>query len=334
MDPKAVANCRFFPCIRRHPRNPICTKPMTLPPTNPARAKLRLAYLMAALPPLFWSGNFLVARIMHDTIPPFQMSFWRWVTAFLIFLPFLLMRIREDANQLKAEWRSLAILGLIGVTAFNCFIYAALHHTTVVNATLINSLTPVATFLFALLFLRDRLTPQQLLGVAISIGGAATIIARGDFNQVVGLNLNRGDILVVGGLLFWALYTVLIKWRPTGLPLITFVGATVGFGTLFHVPMVAWELRTVGAFDVTWATAGAILYFGVFPSVLAYVLWNKAVAILGPGRTGMFIYLLPIFSTVLGVWFLDEPFHLYHGAGMALIFAGIYLVTRSTSPQT
>ncbi len=306
---------------------------MTLSPNIPAPATPRLAYLMAALPPLFWSGNFLVARVMHDTIPPFQMSFWRWVTAFLVFLPFLLMRLREDGPQLKAEWRFLAVLGLIGVTAFNCFIYAALHYTTVVNATLINSLTPVATFLFALLFLRDELTRRQLLGVAISIGGAATIITQGNPNQLLSPNLNRGDILVVGGLIFWALYTVLIKWRPTRLPLITFVGATVGFGTLFHLPMVAWELHVEGAFDVTWETAGAILYFGIFPSVLAYIFWNKAVSILGPGRTGMFIYLLPIFSTVLGVWILNEPFYLYHAVGMSLIFVGIYLVTRSTSIQ-
>lgn len=311
------------------------------PPDNPApESKSRpnpqakpaslpaFAYLLAALPPLFWSGNFLVARMMTHTIPPIQMSFWRWCMAFVILLPFAARHLPAYLPRLRKELPFLVLLGAVGITAFNCFIYSALHHTTVVNAALINTLMPVATFVFAAIILGETLNLRQMAGVAVAISGAALIIVRGDFTNLGDVRLNVGDLLVVGGLTFWALYTVLIRWRRTGLPLTLFLTTTIGFGVLFHLPLVAWEYSDVGGFDVTWKTIAALIYVAVFPSALAYIFWNRAVGLLGPGRTGMFMYLMPVFSTALGVTFLAEPFRAYHAGGIALIFAGIYLVTR------
>lgn len=287
-----------------------------------------LDWLLAALPPLFWSGNFLVARVMADTIPPVQMSLWRWCLAFLILLPFALRHLPAHRARLKTELPFLIVLGGIGITAFNCFIYAALDYTTVVNAALINTLMPVVTFVLAALILRETLGPRQMAGVAVAILGAALIIVQGDIAGIADVALNRGDFLVIAGLSFWALYTVLIRWRRTQLPLTLFITVTIGFGILIHLPFVAWEYAQEGGFTVTWETVAAIVYFAVFPSVLAYLFWNRAVGTLGPGRTGMFMYLMPVFSAVLGVGFLDEAFRLYHAGGIALIFAGIWLVTR------
>ncbi len=306
---------------------------MSAASSDPARPR-PVFWLLAALPPLFWSGNFLLARIMADQIPPVQMSLWRWVAAFLILLPFGLHAVRGHGARLRAELPFLVVLGGVGITAFNCFIYAALHHTTVVNAALINTLLPVFTFILAALILRETLTPRQATGVAVAVAGAALIVARGTLGTLAALDLNRGDLLVVAGVMFWALYTVLIRWRRTALPLMLFLTVTVGFGVLLHLPFVAWEYARVGGFAVTPGTVSAILYFAVFPSVLAYIFWNKAVAALGPGRTGMFIYLMPVFSSVLGVAFLAEPFRAYHGAGIALIFAGIWLVTRRRAARS
>ena len=289
----------------------------------------RLAYLFAALPPLFWAGNFLVARAMRDVMPPFQMSFWRWFTAFLILLPFGLPALREHGPQLRRESPFLAVLGIFGVTAFNCFVYVALHYTTVINAALINSLMPIVTFLLALALLRDRPTAVQMLGVALALAGAAVVIARGEPAHIANLVFNRGELLVLLGLTCWATYTVLIKWRPTKLPPLAFLPATFGLGALFHLPLVAWEWRSVGGFTVTPNVVGSILFFAVFPSVLAYIFWNKAVAMLGPARTSTFMYLMPIFSAVLGVWLLDEPFQAYHLVGIVLVFSGIAFVTHA-----
>jgi drug/metabolite transporter (DMT)-like permease len=286
----------------------------------------RSVWLLAALPPLFWAGNFLIARLLRDAVPPFQMSFWRWVVALLILLPFAWPQVKADLPGLKRDAPFLAVLGLIGVTAFNCLVYVALHHTTVVNAALINSLMPVATFLFALLILHEHPTGRQFAGIAVSFVGAAAIIARGDVTLLLSLTFNQGDLLVVAGLTFWALYTVLIRWRPPRLAPLAFLAGVFAWGILFHLPLLAWEVTTIGSFVPSLPAAAGILYFAVFPSLLAYIFWNRAVAALGPGRTGMFMHLMPIFSAILGVSLLDEPFLAYHAVGIALIIGGITLV--------
>ncbi|WP_066478857.1 DMT family transporter [Bosea sp. WAO] len=286
------------------------------------------AWWLAALPPLFFSGNFLFARAMRDAIPPFQMSFWRWAVALVILLPFCLPAIRAQWPRIRTNLPFLALLGAVGVTAFNCFVYAALHHTTVVNAALVNSLLPIATFLLAFLILKQKLAPRQILGIAVSLAGAAVVIARGDVTALRSFSPNPGDLLVLAGMSFWALYTVLIRWRPLGLEPMALLGVTVAFGVLFHLPLVAWEYRSLGGFTLDAASAGTILYLAIFPSILAYIFWNRSVAVLGPGRTGMFMHLLPIFSAILATLFLGERLALYHALGFALVVVGIVIVTR------
>lgn len=266
---------------------------------------------------------------MRDAIPPFQMSFWRWAVAFAILLPFAIAQGRADAAQWRRELPFLAFLGVVGVTAFNCFIYAALHHTTVVSAAFINSFMPVATFLLAIAILHDRPSGRQLLGIVVSLAGALTIIAQGQPQRLFDLGLNRGDLLVLAGLLFWAAYTVLIKWRPTQLRPLAFLGTTVGFGVLFHLPLIAWEIPAAGPMAPTPDGIAAILYLAIFPSVLAYILWNRAVATLGPARTGMFMHLMPIFSAGAAILLLGERVFAYHALGIVLIVVGITLVTRA-----
>ena len=293
----------------------------------PAKGNASYLYIFAVLPPLFWAGNFLLARMFRDAIPPFQMSFWRWVLAFLILLALALPHLRSQASQIRKELPFLAFLGAVGITAFNCLVYKALHHTTVINAALINSLMPVITFLLALIIIGDRLNLRQIAGVIVSVAGALAIIARGNLSQLGTFSVDAGDLLVLAGVSFWALYTVLIKWRPTKLPPMVFLSITVGFGTLFHLPLVFWELAQVGSFTPDVPNIAVLVYFAAFPSVLAYIFWGRAVAALGPGKTGIFMHLMPVFSTILAVAFLNEALHAYHFFGMALIVSGIFLVT-------
>ena len=297
----------------------------SLPSAAPAEGA---AYIIACLPPLFWAGNFLLARMFRDDIPPFQMSFWRWTIALVIIGAMAAPALRANLHQIRKELPSLIFLGAVGITAFNVFVYSAMDYTTVINAALVNSLLPVVTFVLALLLMNDRLTVPQTGGVILSVIGVFAIITRGDFAALAALKANRGDVLVFIGMSFWALYTVMIKWRPTKLPPLVFLAATVLFGVLFHLPLIAWELAHVGAFPLTPSNLGALMYVAIFSSVLAYICWGRAVAALGPGRTGMFVHLLPVFSAILAVIFLDEQLYGYHLVGVLFIFTGIVLVTR------
>lgn len=308
----------------------------TAPGSDAAPAADRVSWtvlLLAALPPLFWAGNFLVARAMRDAIPPFQMSFWRWALALAFLLPFVWSAAWRERSLLRRELGFLALLGAVGVTAFNCFVYTALHHTSVVNGALINSLMPAVTFLFALGLLGERLAVRRVLGLAVSLLGAATIAAGGQPERIADLAFNHGDLLVLCGLIFWAAYTVLIRWRRTQLSPLVFLTATVGLGTLFHVPLVAWELGTSGGFSLNLRSGAALAYLAVFPSILAYVFWNRAVAALGPGRTAIFMHLMPLFSVALAVIFLGEPVHAHHAVGALLIVSGITFVTRPAAAR-
>lgn len=288
---------------------------------------LQLAYLIAVLPPLFWAGNFLVARLMRNEIPPLQMSFWRWLVALVILLPFIWSPIRRDWSRIHSQLLFLAVLGAIGVTAFNCFVYTALHYTTVVNGALVNSLLPVVTVGFAWMLLGQRVSFRRGLGILISLLGAALVIARGDLATLGRLTIGRGDLLVFVGMSFWALYTVLIRWRPLGLDPLSLLGVTTAFGVLFHLPLVLAEASAVGLFTPSLSAWPAMLYLAIFPSILAYVFWNRSVAALGPSTTGMFMHLMPVFSAGLAVIFLGETLAWYHPVAFAIIIAGIVLVT-------
>jgi drug/metabolite transporter (DMT)-like permease len=243
---------------------------------------------------------------MRDDIPPLQMSFWRWVFAFLILLPFSIKKLKENKTQVGKELKFLVLLGLIGVTSYNCFIYSAMHYTSVVNASIINTLMPVVIFILSIFLLKERPGKLQMIGVGIAIVGASFIIFRGKPTQIMSLNLNPGDLMVLCALVFWALYTVLLRWRPTQLPLILFLFITFGFGILFHIPLISVEFYMKGGFDVTPAIAASIIYISIFPSIFAYLSWNKAVELLGPSKTVIFIYLLPIYGAILGTIFLNE----------------------------
>ena len=290
--------------------------------------RFRQIHLLAVLPPLFWAGNFLVARMFNEVIPPFQMSFWRWFIALLIILPFTVRAVLENMPAIRRELAYLAFLGAIGITAFNCLIYLALQYTTVVNAALINSLMPVVTFILALFFMGDRLRMRQTFGVVVCIIGTLLIIARGDLAVLLALDINAGDFLVLAGLTFWALYTVMIRWRKSVLPPMVFLTVTIAFGVLFHFPLVGWEFATRGGLAAEPTNLLALLYLAIFPSLLAYIFWNRTVSALGPGKTGLFMYLMPIFSTLLAVLLLGEEFKIFHLIGMTLIVIGIALVTR------
>lgn len=306
-------------------------KIMTVAP-QPSGFRSRLSaspMLFAMLPPLFWAGNFFLAKALRDDFPPFQMSFWRWMIAFLVLLPFAAPRLRASMGQLSKEWPWLAALGVVGVTAFNCFIYVALHYAMVVNAALINALMPVMTLLFAYFILGARIAGLQIAGIAAAMVGATVIITRGDVLTLSAFVPSYGDILVFLGMSTWALYTVLIRWKPSTLDPLVFLLATIAFGVIGHLPLIPIEIAVSGTPTIGLESLLALLYFAIFPSLLAYIFWNRAVKSLGPARAAPFMYLMPLFAAALAIVFLGERLGTYHVIGMAIIVAGLTTALRA-----
>ncbi len=285
-------------------------------------------YLLLTLTVLFWSGNMVIARGIHEAVPPVALAFWRWIIALGLVLPFALPHLKAQRNLLREHWRVLVMLGLLSVGGYNTFVYIALQHTTATNATMLNSFIPVATIAFAFLLLKKRLSALEAVGALLSLAGVMTIVARGSLETLLGLNLNTGDLWMLLSVMIWGLYTVGLNWRPASIHPMLMLAAFTVIGLTALTPFYLWELSTDRHIDLSAGTLIAIIYTGIFPGFLGYVFYNAGVAAVGPSRSALFIHLMPVFGTVLAILFLGERPLWFHFVGISLVFTGIFLTTR------
>ncbi len=290
-------------------------------------ARFHHPYLLLTLTTLFWSGNMVVGRAIRADVPPLSLAFWRWAIALALTLPLALPHLRSQWPQLRRSWRAVVALGLLGVGGFNTFAYIALQYTAATNALLLNSFIPVATIALSWAFLKKHLRGIEWLGVLISLTGVITIVARGELSTFASLTLNIGDLWMLAAVLVWALYTIGLQWRPTGVDPMLVLAAFTAVGLLALAPAYAWEIAQGRTITITPGSLAGIAYTGTLPGFLGYVFYNRAVGEVGASKASLFIHLMPVFGTVLSVIFLGEIPHGYHLVGIALIFAGIYLTT-------
>ena len=291
------------------------------------QAAARPIWLLAALPPLFWAGNFVLARALHTDIPPIALSFWRWATALLILLPFAWPGLRAQWRALRRHWPLLTLLAILGITNYNTFAYLGLQDTSATNGVLLSSATPVVIVALSFLLLKQAVRLPQLLGILLSLAGVVVIATEGRPRLLAGMTLNRGDLWILAAALDWALYSVCLRWRPAELEPLTFLAAIMGIGLIPLIGLYAWDLAQGHRFTITMTTLGAIGYVGLFPSVLAYIFWNRAVQEMGANRTGQYMHLMPAFGALLATLLLGERLLWFHAAGGGLIALGIVLAT-------
>ena len=292
-----------------------------------------MPYILLILTTLFWSGNFVVSRGMHTEIPPFTLSFWRWMVALLILSLFGVQHLVKQRNLVRQHIRFIYLQGFLGVTAFNSLIYLAVQSTTAINAVLVNSCIPVLIAVCSWIMYREVLTVRQCCGVFISFSGVFLIIFRADVSSILALEFNRGDIPVMVAAGFWALYSANLKRYPAGLHPFAYLSGIVIAGVICIFPLYIFELSQGKTLQLTLHSVAAIIYVALFASVLAFIFWNRAVRTVGANRAGPFIHLMPVFSTILAIIFLDEQIHVYHIFGIMMIFAGITMTTWQTKKQ-
>jgi len=284
-------------------------------------------YLLLTLTTLFWSGNMVVGRAIRVDVPPLTLAFWRWAIAFALTLPFALPHLRAQWPLLKRGWPAVVLLGLLGVGGYNTFAYIALQHTAATNAVLLNSFIPIATIALSWAFLNKRLRGSEWLGVLISLAGVILIVARGQLTTLLGLSLNIGDLWMLLAVIIWALYTIGLQWRPTGIDPMLMLAAFTAIGLIALAPACAWEIAQGRHVIVTPASLAGIAYTGILPSFVGYIFYNRAVGEVGAGKASLFIHLMPVFGTLLSAVFLNETPQGFHYLGIAMIFAGIFLTT-------
>jgi drug/metabolite transporter (DMT)-like permease len=285
-------------------------------------------YVLLSLTSLFWAGNAVVGRAVVDTIPPVALAQIRWTAAFLILLPFALQSIRGDLAVIRRHIAILVLLSFCGITAFNTLLYWALQYTTAINATLMQATGPLLIGLFSLLIFREALTRRQLAGILVSMLGVVVVVAQGDPVKLLHLDLNVGDILVIVAVGIYGLYSILLRERP-GLAPLTFLVVTIGLGALMLVPATVAEAIAGPRWGALTPDVWAILvYVTIFPSIVAYLAFNRGVQLIGANRAGPFLHLIPLYGAIMAVLFLGERPHLYHGLGALLIVGGVVAASR------
>ncbi|MCJ8336920.1 MAG: DMT family transporter [Pseudomonadales bacterium] len=286
-----------------------------------------MAYFLLVLTVLFWAGNFVLARSLVDLLPPVSMASMRWSLAFILLLPFVYPRLWRDRKLLVKHWKIITLLSLFGVAAFNTTVYLGVQHTTATNATLLQSSIPILVLILSVIFFSEKISIKQLLGVCFSFVGVLVIIAKGQLDMLLAFSLNTGDLWILIAVSCWTIYSVLLRYKPAQLDGLSFLGASIFIGNLILYPLVYWELQYVdiNSFQVTWQISSAVMYLAIFPSLLAYFFWNRAVAEVGAARASLFIHLLPVFGALLATLLLGEAMQIFHLIGIILIFIGIYL---------
>ncbi len=294
------------------------------------------AYAMLAIVMLLWAGNSIVGRAVHDAIPPFFLALLRWTGALLVIAPFAARHFAEDRAAVARNWPIIVLLGLLGVAAFNAFLYSGLRYTTASNGMLLQAAIPALVLIVDLVIFRARAGLGAVLGVALSTLGVVVIVFQGHLTALSQVTFNHGDALILGGVVTWAFYTSLLRLRPK-LHGQSFLAVTFAIGVLAMLPLAATEWREIAAMHFTPQVIGAVVYVALLPSVVAYTLFNAAVSTVGPASAGQAITLMPLFGALLAALTLGEQLHAHHLAGMALILGGILVsaaVARSRTIDT
>jgi drug/metabolite transporter (DMT)-like permease len=295
------------------------------PPEGGPREGCRaIAYGLLTLTALFWAGNVLVGRGLHQDIPPAALAFWRWSVATLLLLPFAWPHLRRDLGRLVSGWPILLILSALGISTFNTILYHAAHTTTATNIALMQTTMPAAIVALDLTLFRKWPSGAGVVGSLLAMGGAATVVVRGDPRALLELDLVQGDVWMVGAMVIYALYSLLIPRRPPS-HMLSFLAATFLIGSALLLPFYLWERAVQGSPEWNGGLVAAVLYVAVFPSILAYLFWNRGVEQVGAGQTGLFVCLVPVFTAVLAVPLLGETLQPFHLGGFVLISAGILL---------
>jgi drug/metabolite transporter (DMT)-like permease len=290
------------------------------------------AYLMLTLCAFFWSGNFIVGKFatLYE-VPPLTLNFFRWLIVGIILIPFTLKDIFLNIKTIKEKFYSILLMSVTSISIFNSIVYYSLNFTQVLNGALMISTIPVLIIFISYIFRVEKINLNQVFGLILSIIGVISIITQLEFSRLIRLDLNKGDLWLLVAMLSWAIYSTMLKTHKTGLNYLTFISVIVILGLIFLLPQFLFEFNNQELIKFNFAFFLIISYVVLFAGLGAYIFWNKAVLIVGPSRAGIFLHLMPVFSSFMAIFLFNEKFMNFHIFGTIVIISGIFLSSKKTS---
>ncbi len=298
--------------------------------TNTKNNNKLVGIAFALLATALWSGNFVVARGWSDSIHPFSLAFYRWSVAVLVFTPFALCSVIRDWKVIRTKLPYISITALLGVSTFNTLIYFAGRSTPALNLSLIALTFPIFILIISSLFFKEKITLLKALGIIIVLTGVLIIISQGQLSTLLQFSFHSGDPLMLLAAFTFSIHSILLKNKPKGISIISFNYMTFLIGLMILLPFYLFRIiETAEPETINISMFGAILYIGIFASLISFTSWNKAIEKIGAPSAGMIYFLLPLFSGIAAWLFIGEKLEFYHLISAALIIIGILISNRS-----
>lgn len=284
------------------------------------------ALFLPVIAVLIWSFNIAITRYVAEYISPVSISFYRWLIAFVILTPFMLLKVWQQREIIRPHLGQLAILSACGMVLYQGLAYTAAHYTTATNMGIINAFIPIFTIFVAIIILKEIPTRYAVIGSILSFAGLMYVISQGSLQSLLNLAGHWGDLLMIIAVFFYAFYGVFLKKWQLKIPLLMSLYVQIGFAILYHLPFIA----VLGLDPIQSDNFASVLYAGIFPSILAPLVWMMAVQHIGPNQTSIFMNLMPIFTAVIAYVWLNEAWSIYHTIGGIVILLGIVLAQKRT----
>ena len=292
----------------------------------------KLAYFILILTTIFWSGNFIVGKAASMfQIPPFSLNFYRWFFAGLILFPFTYKEIINKKKYILNNLGFFIILGITSITIFNSIVYYSLNFTQVISGVLMISTIPVMIMFISSILKIEKTNIFQILGVIFSFVGVMLIITKANFDLLINLDFNKGDLTMVIAMLSWATYSALLKKRKHELSQLSLLEVIITFGLIFLIPIYITEYSLGFKINLNKPFILVLIYVVLFPGLAAFICWIKGISLIGPNRSGVFLHLMPILSALMAMIIFKEKFMLYHLLGAIFILSGIILSNRKST---
>ena len=277
------------------------------------------AHLLLMLTSLFWAFNTIAGRAAVGEVSPLLIVSVRWFFVSIILTIICRKELLKTWSILNSQLKWLVIMGLFGFTGFNSSYYIAAHDTIAINLGIVQGTMPAFIIIIAWFWLNEKVNFKQLIGVLITFLSVLVVVSSGDFNTLKTFEFNKGDIIMIFACTLYAVYAVGLRKKPKigALALLTFFAYVAFLGSL---PGMLYETYTNNLVLPGIKGIMILAIIIIFPSFLAQIFFMKGVEQIGPARSGLYTNLVPIFSSLLAVFFLGEDFKIYHLISLTLIF--------------
>ncbi len=274
---------------------------------------------------LGWAGNTIAGRMSTGEISPMVVVFLRWFIISIFLILFLNKKLLLSLKSMSGKFIWLCLMGSLGLTGFNALFYVAAQNTTAINLGIIQGIMPAVILLGSVILFKETVNATKVAGLIVAFFGVVIVVSRGDYENLILLSLNYGDVVMLCACFFYSGFTLGLKNKPLIDPIVLMTYFSLS-ALIFSLPLLILEYYLAGtqlpATQTAWAT---ILYIAFVPSFLAQVFFIRGVELVGASKAGLFINFLPIFAAILGVLLLGEKLYIYHLISLFIVLFGVYL---------